>query len=136
MAFSNRKKKYPTFDGDFWMYLLIPLIPMVVICFLPSILTKGGVLDFTNTGEIGDTIGGIMSPFVAIVATLVTFVAFWIQYKANIQQREDIALERFERNFFEMLNAQEQIVSGLVLEQKGANPMIQKGRAHNVSDTL
>ena len=128
MALLNQKKKYHTFDGDFWMYLLIPVIPMVVICFLPSLLTKDGVLNFTSTGGIGDTIGGIMSPFVAMVAALLTFVAFWIQYKANIQQRQDIALERFERNLFEMLAAHEQIVSGLILERKGKNPQKEVGR--------
>lgn len=115
------KKKFPTFDGDFWMYLLIPLVPMVVICYLPSILVQPGRLDFTDTGEIGDTIGGIMSPFVAMIAALLTFIAFWIQYKANIQQRQDIALERFERNFFELLNAQQQITDGLVLEDLNSN---------------
>ncbi len=39
--------------------------------------------DFTNTGEIGDTIGGIMSPFIALAAVFVTFLAFYIQYQAN-----------------------------------------------------
>lgn len=128
MVILNHKKKYPTFDGDFWLYLLIPVIPMVVICFLPSFLIKSGALDFTCTGQIGDTIGGIMSPFVAMVAALLTFFAFWIQYKANIQQRHDIALERFERNFFEMLNAHEQIICGLILEKKGLNAQKEVGR--------
>lgn len=122
------KKRYPTFDGDFWMCLLIPIIPMVIICFLPRILTLPGDLDFTDKGQIGDTIGGIMSPFVAMIAALLTFVAFWIQYKANVQQRQDIALERFERNLFEMLNAQEQIISGLILERQGKNPLKEVGR--------
>ena len=117
---SNRKK-YPTFDGDFWICFIIPVSLMLVICFLPSILTQNGDSDFTDKGQIGDTIGGIMSPFVAMVASLLTFIAFWVQYKANIQQRQDIALERFERNFFEMLNAQEQITDGLVLENLSEN---------------
>ena len=35
-----------------------------------------------NSGNIGDTIG-IMNPFVGIFAAVITFVAFWVQYKAN-----------------------------------------------------
>ena len=44
---------------------------------------------FSDTGEIGDTIGGITGPFIAIAAAGLTFIAFWVQYKANIQQRQD-----------------------------------------------
>ena len=36
----------------------------------------------SNSGNIGDTIG-IMNPFVGIFAAVITFVAFWVQYKAN-----------------------------------------------------
>ena len=46
------------------------------------------VADFSATGQIGDTIGGIMNPFVAIAGVILTFVAFYIQYKANKEQRE------------------------------------------------
>ena len=45
-----------------------------------------------------------MGPFIAIAAAGLTFIAFWVQYKANIQQRHDIAIERFESNLFEMIH--------------------------------
>ena len=95
------------------------LVLAVIICFLPSLLVQDGTINFRDTGSIGDTIGGIMGPFVALLAAGLTFMAFWVQFKANKQQRHDIALERFERNFFELLNAQEQITDGLVLEDLG-----------------
>ena len=62
-----------------------------------------------------------MGPFVAIAAACLTFIAFWVQYKANIMQRNDIALERFERNFYELLNLQESITNSLVLEELDPN---------------
>lgn len=92
-----------TFDLSFWCSLAIFALIITGICFLPSQLIKVGQPDFSGTGQIGDTIGGIMGPFVAIAASILTFIAFWVQYKANIQQRNDIALERFENNFYEML---------------------------------
>ena len=101
-----------TFTKDFWRYLIIFVVAIVIICFFPFWFTKSGLLDFTNTGQIGDTIGGVMGPFVAIAASVLTFLAFWVQYKANEQQRKDIALVfpafifssfigNFERFFFE-----------------------------------
>lgn len=40
-------------------------------------------LDFTKTGPIGDTIGGIINPFIALAGVLLTFLAFYMQIKAN-----------------------------------------------------
>ena len=45
-------------------------------------------LDFSETGPVGDTIGGIMNPFIALVGILLTFLAFYMQIKANEQQRQ------------------------------------------------
>jgi len=102
-----------TFDISFWCCLAAFAVIIAGICFLPSQLVKSGYPDFRCTGQIGDTIGGIMGPFVAIAASILTFIAFWVQYKANIQQRSDIALERFEHNFFEMLQLHSSIKNSL-----------------------
>lgn len=117
-----------TFDKFFWISLAIFLLLVIGICFLPIILTGEGKPDFTQKGQIGDTIGGIMGPFVAIIAAWLTFIAFWVQYKANNQQRHDIAIERFESNLFEMIHIQQEITSGLLIEQIGGEVKSQKGR--------
>ena len=107
-----------TFDLWFWCSLLVFAVIIAGICFLPSKLVQPGCLDFRDTGQIGDTIGGIMSPFVAIAASILTFIAFWVQFKANIFQRQDISLERFENNFFEMLHLHKEITKGIMFEIK------------------
>lgn len=63
-----------------------------------------------NDGHVATTISGLSTPFIAIGAALLTFLAFFVQYKANLEQREfntrqreDIAIERFETMFFEMM---------------------------------
>jgi hypothetical protein len=38
--------------------------------------------------EIGDSIGGILNPIIGFTASVLTFLAFYIQYKANNEQRE------------------------------------------------
>jgi len=105
-----------TFDKGFWKSFIWFLVIALLICCLPWLFAKHSWIDFSTTGEIGDTIGGIMGPFIAIAAAGLTFIAFWVQYKANIQQRHDIAIERFESNLFEMIHIQQEITNGLVIE--------------------
>lgn len=68
-------------------------------CFAPFLLTRKSInedFNFTNTGQIGDTIGGLMNPFIAIAGVIVTGLAFYIQYKANEQQRTLFLAEQEE----------------------------------------
>ena len=97
--------KNKTFTKDFWIYLVGFLIIICGICYLPTYFTESERYYFyKETGTIGDTIGGTMGPFVAIAAAILTFLAFWVQFKANEQQRNDIAKERFESKFYELLH--------------------------------
>ncbi|WP_338378847.1 putative phage abortive infection protein [uncultured Flavobacterium sp.] len=54
-------------------------------------------------GSLGDLVGGLLNPIIAIPATILTFLAFWVQFKANEQQKTDLKIERFENKFYEML---------------------------------
>lgn len=113
MKNKGNSRKNNTFTLDFWIYLAIFIALIGGICCFPAWFTEPGKLDFRNTGQIGDTIGGIMGPFVAIAAAILTFLAFWVQFKANEQQRKDIALERFESNLFQLIQIQEEITNNL-----------------------
>ena len=129
MKNKGNSKKNKTFTLDFWIYLVIFLALIAIICCFPAWFTEPGKLDFRDTGQIGDTIGGIMGPFVAIAAAILTFLAFWVQFKANEQQRKDIALERFESNFFELLHFHQEITNGLLLKcNMKTRPSEEKGR--------
>ena len=60
-------------------------------CFAPVIFTRTKLfecIDFSNTGEIGDTIGGTMTPIVSLVAVILTYLAFLKQVEANKIQSE------------------------------------------------
>lgn len=62
------------------------VVAAIVVIFAfgaPYIFTRKGIIDFTETGQIGDTIGGTMGPFIAIAGVIVTFLAFLMQKKAN-----------------------------------------------------
>lgn len=103
------------FDKFFWWTCAVCIIIIILLCFFPYWLTGSGSEEYKliGKGEIGDAIGGTMGPFVAIFAAILTFLAFWVQYKANLQQREDIALQRFESNLFQLINIHEEITNNL-----------------------
>lgn len=110
----------------------ILVVATILICLLPLLLTRFSVVDFTNTGQIGDTIGGIMGPFVAIVASFLTFLAFLMQYQANEIQKKELKRqslvhdkEQFEAKLYQMLDVYNKNVSRLragELEGKRAIP--------------
>jgi hypothetical protein len=77
------------FDKLSKVILIISVIIIAFSFFAPVIFVQESKfgLDFSKTGPIGDTIGGIMNPFIALSGVFLTFLAFYIQLKANQQQR-------------------------------------------------
>ena len=133
-SFEDLEKK--TTRGWFFFYLGIFALFVVVGYVLLYILNVIWPLPFDNdTGVIGDTIGGFMGPLIAIAAAVLTFMAFWVQYKANIYQRKDISIERFENNFFEMLNLHQNIRNSIVFELE-ENGKWEKYQGYDAFDCL
>lgn len=68
-------------------------------------------------GQIGDYFNGMLGPFIALAGVITTFAAFYIQYRANEDQKRALRkqgkeirdqkrqtkIDRFEQRFFEML---------------------------------
>jgi len=91
---------------------------LLVILFLPIVLTRHTLFEslaFNETGPIGDTFGGIMGPFIAILAAWLAYKAFLMQYEANQQIKKDSEISRFETNFFQLLALQQKITEDLIL---------------------
>jgi len=101
-----------TFDSKFWKIFIPFLVIVILILYFPYwIRDELFFYEFNDMGQIGDTIGGLTSPFIGIAGAVLTFLAFWVQFKANEQQKNDLKdqkkrdnLERFEDRFFEMIN--------------------------------
>lgn len=62
---------------------------------MPIIVVKTSVIPIgvNSPNEIGDTIGGILGPTVGFIAAALTFLAFWAQFDANIEQRKQFDKE-------------------------------------------
>lgn len=70
------------------LYIIL-IIGFISVIFFPWLLTRESIsfVDYNKTGAIGDTINGIAGPFIALAGAILTFLAFYIQYKANLEQR-------------------------------------------------
>lgn len=72
-----------------WVLVILSIALIVFSIFAPRLITEYySTWDFSNRGVIGDTLGGIMNPFIAIAGVFSTFLAFLMQVKANQIQRE------------------------------------------------
>ena len=84
---NNKEKiRIKNWDGVTKWILGISIIVILFSFVSPWIFTSASsseIFDFTNTGQIGDTIGGIINPFIALAGVLLTFLAFYMQIKAN-----------------------------------------------------
>lgn len=94
------------FEADNVKHARVLLILFIIVLLLPIILTKipGFLVDFSETGQIGDTIGGITAPFIGLIAGYLTFLAFHEQYKSNSEAHRDIKREQFESKYYNCLS--------------------------------
>lgn len=74
------------------------LIGILFVIIIPIILTQFSFLfDFTNTGQIGDTIGGITSPITNLIGAILVYYAFLVQLDANKLIFQQIQEEKSEQ---------------------------------------
>ena len=136
----KNKNQSSKFDFSSKILLSIAFISIIISFIAPIIFTQFSWIDFSGTGEIGDTLGGIMNPFIAIGGVLLTYLAFYMQFKANKLQRQqfEIQLEedknqfkqerkeqerqfsknQFENQFYEMIRLHKENVKEIELEIK------------------
>lgn len=82
------------------LLIIFAIIIPVIVLYIPA---DGSHFTLTQSGSIGDTLGGTMNPFIAIAAAILTFLAFYIQYLANQDIRNQFKIQQFESQFYEML---------------------------------
>lgn len=60
-------------------------------------------LGSSESANSSGTIYNLMSPFIAILAAILTFMAFWVQFNANQEMLKNNGKQQLERQFYEML---------------------------------
>ncbi len=94
----NKEKQEITKILDWAKWLL--LVGVLIIVVMPFVLTRSSwtsALNFTQTGQIGDTIGGITAPFMSLIGAALVFLALRAQVKANELLQIQIDRENDER---------------------------------------
>ena len=89
------------------IFIIIALGSPIIFTKIPAIITFS-----ENSGTIGDTFG-MMNPFIAIAAAIITFAAFLIQYEANQEMRKDNKKQQIINRFYEMLRIHRDNVNDL-----------------------
>lgn len=95
-----------------WIIVLIVLT--IFTLFAPLIFSiRPSLYDFPKDFDKIATGIGVMSPFVAICAAILTYLAFRMQFLANKKMLDDSARQQVERQFYEMLKIHKDNVNKL-----------------------
>jgi len=128
---SNSKAFQPSIKFLLWFALAFLAFSLVA----PWLFTRDSkqfpipIIFDANSGVIGDTVGGLMNPFVAIAGVIVTGLAFYIQYQANKQVQDQFKLQQFESQFYEMLKLHKENVNEMSIEGYSYENQIEKDGA-------
>lgn len=79
------------------LYLIVGVTLLFVSLYLFTKPALSEAWDFSTTGQIGDTIGGITAPIINIIGAFLVFVSFREQVRANRIQMQALNEEK-ERN--------------------------------------
>lgn len=129
---------------NIWLWILggLSFAFLLFAFFAPYTFLQPNVIpdvDFSEGGELGKTIGGLMAPFIAIAAALLTFIAFLVQYQANLRIQTQFRIQQVSNNFFEMLRLHKENINEMnivgydYIEQKLQPKPIQNPLVRNTS---
>ena len=105
-----------------------PVIGFLILCLIPLLLNQNNIESFDNT-----TIAAIAGPVIALIAALLTFLAFWMQMQSNKTKKAaavnaaiDDPAAYFESKFYELLKIHRANVAEININDKvfGRNAFI------------
>jgi len=79
------------------IFLVIGVLVILLMPFLLTLEVFHDRFNFSETGQIGDTIGGITSPFLNLIGAILVFYALRAQVKANELIQNQIDEERLAK---------------------------------------
>lgn len=83
----------PLKNGNTLLWIGIPIVLLAPFLFTRTF----GLIDFTETGTIGDTIGGITAPIIGLIGAVLVFLALKAQIQANILVQRQIENQEIEK---------------------------------------
>lgn len=86
--------------------------------------------------EIGDSIGGILNPMIGLLASVLTFLAFYMQKIANDDIKNQFKIQQFESQFYEMLRLHKENVNEIEVLAKDTNVKFDQSETFEVVSSL
>lgn len=81
------------------------LIIGILIFFLPYLFTRDfDIISFKDTGNIGDTIGGVTAPFLSFFGSILVFLALKAQIDANEEIKIQFQRQNQDQLFFRLID--------------------------------
>lgn len=90
------------------------LAPMIFNQTMPSWFNQG--YDFETNHKIGRSFGNYIAPFIALLGVILTFAAFYIQFKANQQVQKQFKFQKTSSHFYKMLDIHISNIEGLSMK--------------------
>ncbi len=97
-----------------------PFIGFLILCLIPLLLNQESINDADNV-----TISAIAGPVIALIAALLTFLAFWAQVQSNkakksitVNEDPDDPAACFENKFYELLKIHRANVAEININDK------------------
>ena len=69
-----------------------------------------------DPNEVGDSIAGILNPIIGLLASVLTFLAFYMQKVANEEIKDQFKIQQFENQFYEMLRLHKENVNEIEIK--------------------
>src|SRR5688572_22802037 len=75
------------------------IVGIILILIAPFFLTREGIISFQETGQIGDTIGGVTAPITGLIGAILVFFALKAQIDANKLIHDQFEYQRQEESY-------------------------------------
>lgn len=118
------------------LFTIAVLIIVTIVAIAPFMFTRGAIyeeLDFSSTGEIGDTIAGTTAPIIGVISIILLFITLQNQIKFNRKQQEQMdeqakimREEQFKTTLFSLLAEQRDLLHSLRATYYGLSKMFVK----------
>ena len=96
------------------IFLILLIVGSILVGFGATyIFTRPAifsVFDFSNKGQIGDTIGGITAPIFGLIGFILVFYSFKEQYKANQLQIDSLFAQKIDKELSDEYNLLENLL--------------------------
>lgn len=136
----DKTERNTNYQNVYYIIGFLGLLSIVFALFAPSFLGNLKISKpnekIMSPNEIGDMFGGTMAPFVGIGGVIFTFLAFYMQKRANDDIREQFKEQQFDAQFYEMLRLHKENVNEIEVIAKDINMTKNTGETYQIKGNL